>query len=375
MDDGDTCLAAAAPRAVGTGSGPAGRFVRACRPRRNRPPVIAPLARPAPQPDPRPAALPSSRPSPRLALGVASLTLGALAMGASVLFVRLAEVGPFASAFWRVALALPPLALWAALAERRAAFLADRASVLAGAFFAGDLIFWHLAILNTTVANATVLATTAPLWITAFAVLVLREKVTARGWAGLGLCVLGAAALVGRSWSFAPAQLPGDAAGLVTALFFAGYFLAISRAMKSRGAAAVTFVSTAVTAMILLTVALALEPTLVPAGPGGLAALIALALVSQVGGQGLMAVGLAFVPPAFGALVFFLEVVSAATLGALLLDEPLAPLQMLGGGLILAGLMVARPRRKDSSAAPSPSSRPDPAADAWSSRPPTGGHH
>ncbi len=274
------------------------------------------------------------------------LTLGALAMGASVLFVRLADVGPFASAFWRVGLALPPLALWAALAEGARAFRPDRLSLLAGTFFAGDLFFWHLAILGTTVANATVLATTSPLWITAFAVLVLRQKVSRAGLIGLALCIAGALALVGRSWQFDPQHLPGDAAGLATAVFFAGYFLAVSRARASRGAAAVTLVSTATTALILLAVALVAEPTLWPASTGGVAALVALALVSQVGGQGLMAVGLAAVPPAFGALVFFLEVASAAALGALLLGEPITALQAAGGVLILAGIVVARPRAR-----------------------------
>lgn len=288
----------------------------------------------------------SKNPSLTLVFGTLMLTLGALAMGASVLFVRLADVGPFASAFWRVALALPPLVLWAALAEGTRAFRPDRLSLLAGAFFAGDLFFWHLAILGTTVANATVLATTSPLWITAFAVLVLRQKVSRAGLLGLGLCIAGALALVGRSWQFDPQQLPGDAAGLATAVFFAGYFLAVSRARASRGAAAITLVSTATTALILLAVALIAEPTLWPASTGGVAALVALALVSQVGGQGLMAVGLAAVPPAFGALVFFLEVASAAALGALLLDEPITGLQAAGGALILAGIVVARPRAR-----------------------------
>lgn len=281
-----------------------------------------------------------------MAFGTLMLTLGALAMGASVLFVRIADVGPFASAFWRVALALPALVLWAAFAEGSRAFRPDRLSLLAGSFFAGDLFFWHLAILGTTVANATVLATTSPLWITAFAVLVLRQKVSRAGLIGLALCIVGALALVGRSWRFDPQHLPGDAAGLATAVFFAGYFLAVSRARALRGAAAITLVSTATTALILLGVALVAEPTLWPASASGAAALVALALVSQVGGQGLMAVGLAAVPPAFGALVFFLEVASAAALGALLLDEPLTGLQAAGGALILAGIVVARPRAR-----------------------------
>ena len=50
-----------------------------------------------------------------------ALVLGAIAMGASVLFVRWADVGPYASAFWRVFLALPFLYLWMRLENRAAA--------------------------------------------------------------------------------------------------------------------------------------------------------------------------------------------------------------------------------------------------------------
>ncbi|MFG1477279.1 DMT family transporter [Xanthobacter sp. V4C-4] len=285
----------------------------------------------------------------RLASGIAALALGALAMGASVLFVRQADVGPFASAFWRVALALPVLALWAARAARHPAgrCTPDRMSVLAGLFFAGDLVFWHLAILNTSVANAAVLATTAPVWVTLFAVVFLGDRPRPAVWAGLALGLAGAVVLVGRSAHFDPDHLPGDMAGLVTAVFFAAYFLAIRRARLSRGAASVMLISTTASAMALLAIALALEPRLWPASGTGLAALLGLALVSQVGGQGLMAIGLASVPPVFGALVFFLEVVSAALLGLLFLGEPLSPLQALGGLVILLGLVVARPTVAD----------------------------
>ena len=43
----------------------------------------------------------------RVPLAFTALVFGAVAMGASVLFVRWADVGPYASAFWRVLLALP----------------------------------------------------------------------------------------------------------------------------------------------------------------------------------------------------------------------------------------------------------------------------
>ena len=78
-------------------------------------------------------------------------------MGASPIFVRLADVGPFTSAFWRVTLALPVLYAWMRLADRpeRASERFSRAAILAGLAFAGDLFFWHLAIVHTSVANAT----------------------------------------------------------------------------------------------------------------------------------------------------------------------------------------------------------------------------
>ena len=89
----------------------------------------------------------------RRAIALTALVLGAIAMGASVLFVRWADVGPYASAFWRVFLALPFLFAWMRL-ERSAAWpRLDRALLIAGLMFTGDLFFWHLAG-SATITNA-----------------------------------------------------------------------------------------------------------------------------------------------------------------------------------------------------------------------------
>jgi drug/metabolite transporter (DMT)-like permease len=115
------------------------------------------------------AAAPSSKAESMSATPFAALLLGALAMGISPVFVRFADVGPFASAFWRVFAALPLLWLWAALEARSrhepltAVFRFDRAIVLTGLTFSVDLLFWHLAILKTNVANATFLEIMSPL--------------------------------------------------------------------------------------------------------------------------------------------------------------------------------------------------------------------
>lgn len=283
----------------------------------------------------------------RTVFAFAALVLGAVAMGASPLFVRLADVGPYASAFWRCALALPFLALWAAYEKGGLAASwrgTDRTVVLSGIFFAADLFFWHLSILATTVANATFFATTAPIWVALGAWLLLNEKIGARIIGGLVLCMLGGAALVGQSWGFAPHRLIGDFYGLITAIFFGSYILTIRSGRATLGAGQLAFISTAITAVILFVVALALEPRLMPQSLYGALVLLALAVISQAAGQGLLAVALGILPATFSSLVIFLEAVAAAAFAWAILGEALGVLQMLGGLLILAGIFIARPR-------------------------------
>ena len=111
------------------------------------------------------------RPERGARLAFAILLLGAVGIAFAPIFVRLSEVGPVATAFWRVCLAAPVLWLWMSASPprpggrtRKPESLRDYARLsLAGLFFAGDLAFWHWAIQFTSVANATLLANFAPI--------------------------------------------------------------------------------------------------------------------------------------------------------------------------------------------------------------------
>ena len=129
----------------------------------------------------------------------AALVLGAVAMGVSPIFVRLADVGPFTSAFWRVALALPPLYAWMRIVEggERAGDI-SRSDVLAGLAFAGDLLFWHPP--SSTRASPTRRFSPRPRrsgWCVRLAF--VPAEGTAGVIAGLALCLIGGAALLAQS--------------------------------------------------------------------------------------------------------------------------------------------------------------------------------
>jgi drug/metabolite transporter (DMT)-like permease len=276
-----------------------------------------------------------------------ALLVGATCIALSPIFVRLSEAGPTATAFWRVALAVP--ALWVAcLGSRPAAGRGGRGApwaLLAGAgvAFAGDLGFWHASIQLTSVANSTLLANLASIFVTLAAWLLLGQRPRGLFLAGLAAALLGVFLLVRASIAFSPTGLSGDALGVLTAMFYAAYLLAV-KALRDRGQSTleVMAITSTITALLLLPAALATGETMLPRSAWGWAVLIGLALVSHAAGQGLIAFALAHLPAAFSSVSLLFQPVMAALFAWLMLGEPLAPLQVLGGCVVLGGIYLAR---------------------------------
>src|SRR5689334_10836762 len=157
-----------------------------------------------------------------------AMLLGATCIALSPIFVRLSEAGPTATAFWRTALALP--ALWPLYFARPATAGSSRPWLLlfaAGLAFAGDLAFWHAAIARTSVANSTLLANLASIFVTLAAWAFFRQRPSGLFLGGLAAALCGVLLLVHSSLQFSAHGLLGDAFGVVTALFYAAYLLAV----------------------------------------------------------------------------------------------------------------------------------------------------
>lgn len=274
-----------------------------------------------------------------------ALLLGATCIALSPIFVRLSEAGPTATAFWRTALALP--VLWPLyLVQRPAARAQKRPSLLllaAGLAFAGDLAFWHAAIGRTSIANSTLLANLASLFVTLAAWILFRQRPRAIFLAGLGTALAGVALLVHSSLRFSPGGLLGDGFGVVTAMFYAAYLLAVKE-LRDRGCGTlrVMAVTSTITALVLFPVALASGEAILPASTAGWLDVFGLALVSHAAGQGLIAYALAHLPAAFSSVSLLLQPVMAALFAWVLLGEPLGVVQLAGAAVVLAGIILAR---------------------------------
>ncbi len=277
-----------------------------------------------------------------------ALVGGAIAIGFAPIFVRWSEVGLNATAFWRLALALP--ALWL-LSHRTGSgplvpVKGRTLLAIAGLFFALDLIFWHASIALTSVANATLLANLTPIFVVLFYWLVMRQRPTLRFSVGAALALAGAAglALASRAPAGNPGDnvLLGDVYGVTTAFAYAGYLLAVERARRTTSALQVTLASTAVAMVITGAVALAFEENFWPASGAGWAVLVGLALLVHVIGQGGIIWALGQLPASLSSVVILIQPLVAAGLGWLWLGEGLGLLDAICASLVLTGVLIAR---------------------------------
>ena len=156
------------------------------------------------------------------------------------------------------------------------------------------------------------------------------------------VALVGTTLLVGRDFSLQPRALFGDLLGVVTAVFYAGYLLSIKNLRGRFPTIDIMARSGLATGAALLPVALISRENLLPHTERGWLVLAALALVSHVGGQSLIAFALAKLPAAVASVSLLMQPVTATVAAAVLLGESVARWQVVGMALVLAGVFVAR---------------------------------
>lgn len=285
--------------------------------------------------------------TPRTALP--ALLLGGIAIGCSPIFVRLSEVGPIATAFWRLSLALVPLLLLerrrqahSSLPSHRLAWRECFTVAVPGLFLASDLAAWHISLHLTSVANSTLLVNAAPIFVTLFSWLVLRQRIRSSFLVGLVISMAGVLVLKGGPQAFAGGHTRGDLVAVAAAALYAGYILTVREARHRYSTGQIMLWSTASAAACTGALSAVTETRLAPSSASGWLTLIALSWVSQLGGQGLIAYALAWLPATMSSLTLLIQPVVASLLAWLLLREPLSAAQVAGGLIVIGGIMLAR---------------------------------
>ena len=293
---------------------------------------------------------------------VALLILGATGIAFAPIFAKLATetdglgaggISPVAVAFWRLGLSVP-LFYGISLKARRAGRVVPNYPksklwllLLPGVFFAGDLAAWHWAFEYTSVANATLEANMASIFVALFGWLVLKEKLNWRFPVGMGIAVFGLVVLVLAGSTMGQSHLVGDLLGILTAFCYAGYLSSVKVLTRYFDVGRIMFVATFVGSLtlllgLLLTYGNLGTGVLIPQNNQTWVWLVGLAVVPQVTGQALIALGMSKLPVSFSAVSLLWQPVVTALMGWLILNQPMSLPQWLAGALILTGIYLAR---------------------------------
>jgi len=251
------------------------------------------------------------------------------------------DMGGMALAAYRSSVGAVALCSMLYLSGRRLTWAKFRMGIPGGVFLGLDLILFFSAVKLATVANATVIGALQPALVILISAPLLGERVAkgASRWAVLGLA--GSALVVFGASGLPDWSASGDGIAVLALFAWTGYFVA-SRVIRNRMEALEYATVTAIVASLVAWPAAAIfGQDLSWPDTQSWMWILALALVSGIGGHLLMSISIPHLPLwASSTMTLSIPVISTVT-AAIFLDESVAPAQVVGMGVVLVALAAA----------------------------------
>ena len=271
------------------------------------------------------------------------LAIGVTSVGAAAPLIRVAHAPPVTTAFLRTLIGGLVLTVLVLLRRRPWPRGADlRRALACGGLLGVHFALWFASLVLTTVAASTVLVCSQPVFVAALAWLLLGERTPRRGLLGIGVAVVGCAAIALdlRAGPGAAAQpLVGNLLALAGAGVIAGYPIVgrgMSKGVDTLGFSAVVALSAAAT----LAGCCALTGSPLYCADASWPALVTLALVPTVLGQTALNAALKVLPAALVSGAILGEPVIATAIAWALLDETPGGATLAGSALVMVGVWL-----------------------------------
>ncbi len=287
---------------------------------------------------------------------IAALFFALISIASSAIFIRFSEqeITSSATAFNRFWITTVILGLWNGLSSLRHRRSLDEpieqkpysgwvwgGLLAAGLFFSADLTLWAWSLTQTSVANSTLLANLTPVFTTLGAWLIWGKRFDSRFLTGVVIAIGGAIAIGLEDFSYATGKVEGDIAALIAAIGFGVYLVVLEKLQTRLNATSIVFWSSAIATVLTLPLVLASGERIFPCSWQGWMAVISLALICQMLGQGLLVYSLNRLSCEFVALFLLLDPVLAATGAGVFFSEQLGLLNWMAFAVVLLGMYLA----------------------------------
>jgi drug/metabolite transporter (DMT)-like permease len=279
-----------------------------------------------------------------------ALGIGILSLSISPILVRLAKAPGAVSMFYRVGIAVVLLALPFFQRVKNKAPLPRRGiglALLGGLCFSGDLVFWATGVMLSGATNPTLMASTAPVWVSLGAMVFFREKLPAKFWGGLALAMVGVIIVLEVDHLQAVELSLGTFYGLIAAVFYGSYFLVTQRGRQMLDSLTYFWIAALSNTTALLIFCLVLRQPLTGYTLNTYLIFLTMGILAQVGGFLSITFAQGYLSASIVSTTWLVQPMITALLAALLLGESFLGLQVLGGIVLLGGVVIVNLIRPD----------------------------
>ena len=296
-----------------------------------------------------------------------AIFLGAVLIGMSPVYVRLSELGPVATAFYRVAVSVPFFLLMEYYVSlnysKTSRANKDSGSSVAvnpgsnsavltlndwlwlaglGFTYSLNLITWHLSLEYIYIAKSTLLANLGVIFVIPLGWLFFGKKMNSIAWLYALGALGGVFLLVGGKGGGGENNLAGIVFGILAAILYALYILIASKLRERLNTTKQMLWTGIFTSLFVLPFIFLFGETMLISTVYGLLILLGLGITSQVIGQGFIAYSLAYIAPNVATLILLLQPIVAILMGWLIFSESLTYVQLLGAVIIMLFIYLTK---------------------------------
>jgi len=272
-----------------------------------------------------------------------ALAIGLAALSMTGIFVRWANAPGTVTAAYRMAIAalvLTPVAL----REKSGLLLKPKLGwlwlLLAGLFIALDHGSLNTAVNLTWIANCTLLNNLSPLWVSLFALICWREKLGGWFWVGLVLALGGAVVILGADLIRHPQLGLGDGLAFASSIFYAGYFLVTQVGRRTGSLWRFSWAIYAISSVILFGYNLLSGIPVVGYPAKTYLVFVAIGIFCQAIGYTSIVYALGHLPASIVSPTMVAQIVLTSLLAIPLTGEGLTLVQVMGGIVVIAGILM-----------------------------------
>lgn len=285
------------------------------------------------------------------------IVVGVLGISLSSIFVKYSNAPSAVTAayrlLWTIAL-MSPVTLGSGAIRRELLQVKKKTfllSCLSGVFLAVHFTLWFESLRHTSVASSTTIVCTEVIWVCLGYVLFLKGKLTLRAVLAIAVTLMGSVLIAFADSSSGGSHLYGDILSLLAAIAVAAYVLLGRIVREDTSTTVYTYIVYWACALSLLGFCFLSGTALTGYGLSGVVVGLLLAVFSTILGHSIFSWCLKFFSPSFVSASKLAEPVMAAVLASFLFGETPKPLQLLGGGLILGGVLYYSRLEKEGRAA------------------------